>query len=279
MSPRAQRNLPETLAADIRTGLATLASSAHASLAYTSNVLWDMAASLMAFAATLLVWLHVAGAGRIPAGFARADFFAYLALAYCLNFGLSMWLEHQVGRRVRLGLIATDLLKPVDFQWLYFTLSLGQMLPQAVLACGFAAAAFLLFPIAPPAGLAAQPLLCLLSLVLAAAIQYAVCYIFALGCFVSHFNYGVYFLRLSSHFAFSGMMAPLAVFPPAMRTIAEWLPFRHVLHTPAVLLLGWETGGEALRLLGQQAAWAVGLLILGRALFAWILHKLAIQGG
>lgn len=279
MSPRAPRNLRETLAADFRTGRATLANSAQASLAYTSNVFWDMAASLIAFASTLLVWMHVAGAGRIPAGFGRGDFFAYLALAYCLNFGLSMWLEHQVGRRVRLGLIATDLLKPVDFQWLNFTLSLGQLLPQAVLAFALAAGAFLLLPLAPPVGLATQPLLCLLSLALATAIQYAVCYVFALGCFVSHFNYGVYFLRLSSHFAFSGMMAPLAVFPPAMRSIAEWLPFAHVIHTPASLLLGWETGGEALRLLGLQAAWAAGLLLLGRTLFAWILHKLAIQGG
>jgi len=279
VSPRPHRNLPETLAADLRTGLATLSSSAQASLAYTSNHLWDMAASLMAFAAVLLVWMHVAGTGRIPAGFAREGFFAYLALGYCLNFGLSMWLEHQVGRRVRLGLIATDLLKPVDFQWLYFSLALGQILPQAALACGLAAGAFLLTPIAPPAGLLSQPLLCLLSLILAAAIQYAVCYCFALGCFVSHFNYGVYFLRLSSHFAFSGMMAPLAVFPPAMRSVAEWLPFAHIIHTPATLLLGWATGGEALRLLGLQAAWAAGLLLLGRALFAWVLHKLAIQGG
>lgn len=279
MSRPAQRNLWNTLGGDLATGLATLSRSAQASLAYTSSYAWDMAASLMGFAAVLLVWTHLAGAGRIPEPFSPEEFFAYLALAYCLNFGLSMWLENLVGRRVRTGLIATDLLKPVDFQWLYFNVALGQTLPQVFIAFGLAVVAFLAFPLAAPAGLAEQPLICLLSVALAALLQYAICFCFALGVFASHLNYGVYFLRLSSHFAFSGMMAPLAVFGPGMRTAADCLPFAHVIHTPAALMMGWAAGGEAMRLLGLQAAWAVGLLLLGRLLFAWILRMLSIQGG
>jgi ABC-2 type transport system permease protein len=265
--------------AEIRTGAVYVMRSLQTRLAYTGAYAWDVVAAFMAFLSVILVWVHVSGKGGLPATLERSGLFAYLTLAYCLNFGISTWLEFHVGRRVRTGLIATDLLKPIDFQWMQFCTYLGEVLPQCligglILILGMAA-----LPLAPLSGLGAQPLACLLSIALAVALQFAICYGFALFSFVTHFSYGAFALRTALHFMFSGMMGPLALFQPGFREWAAALPFAHIVHTPAALMLGWARGSDAWILIAQQAAWTAGLLLAGRMLLALLVRRLVIQGG
>jgi ABC-2 type transport system permease protein len=270
---------PAGLAGELRTGTVYVMRSLQTRLAYTGAYAWDVAAALMAFLSVILVWVHVSGQGGLPATLERRGLFAYLTLAYCLNFGIGTWLEFFVGRRVRTGLIATDLLKPIDFQWMQFCGYLGEVLPQCLIGGLILILGAALLPLAPFSGLGAQPVACLVSIALAVALQFAICYCFSLVSFVTHFSYGAFALRTALHFMFSGMMGPLALFQPGFREWAAALPFAHILHTPAALALGWFRGGEAWILIAQQAAWTVGLLLAGRMLLAFLIRRLVIQGG
>jgi ABC-2 type transport system permease protein len=62
----------------------------------------------------------------------------------------------------------------------------------------------------------------------------------------------------------SGQVAPLALFPPWLQTIAFILPFRWTLGFPVELLLGRLTPAEALIGLGVQAAWVALAYVLMR---------------
>jgi ABC-2 type transport system permease protein len=62
----------------------------------------------------------------------------------------------------------------------------------------------------------------------------------------------MYFL---ASFFLSGQMAPLALLPPAVQTVAAFLPFRWVVAFPAELILGRLTIGEALTGLAVEAIW------------------------
>lgn len=274
-----ERKARSGLAGELRTGTVYVMRSLQTRLAYTGSYAWDVVAALMAFMSVILVWVHVSGNGGLPATLERSGLFAYLTLVYCLNFGIGTWLEFFLGRRVRTGLIATDLLKPIDFQWMQFCGYLGEVLPQCLIGALILILGMALLPLAPFAGIGAQPAACLVSIGLAVALQFAICYCFALVSFVTHFSYGAFALRTALHFMFSGMMGPLALFQPGFREWAASLPFAHILHTPAALMLGWIRGGDAWILIAQQAAWTAGLLLAGRMLLAFLIRRLVIQGG
>jgi ABC-2 type transport system permease protein len=267
------------MAGELRTGAVYVMRSLQTRLAYTGAYAWDVIAALMAFLSVILVWVHVSGKGGLPATLESGSLFAYLTLAYCLNFGIGTWLEFHLGRRVRTGLIATDLLKPIDFQWMQFCGYLGEVLPQCLIGGLILILGVAMLPLAPLTGLGSQPIACLVSIAFAVALQFAICYGFALVSFVTHFSYGAFALRTALHFMFSGMMGPLALFQPGLREWAAALPFSHILHTPASLMLGWIRGVDAWMLVAVQAAWTVGLLLAGRLLLAFLIRRLVIQGG
>ncbi len=74
----------------------------------------------------------------------------------------------------------------------------------------------------------------------------------------------VYF---AAYFVLSGYMVPIELFPPALRTAVDWLPFRYQLGLPTELLCGMHDPPTALRLIGQQ--WLYVLLLGAIGTYVW----------
>jgi ABC-2 type transport system permease protein len=252
--------------------------SARTAFAYRPALMLSMLTVAISSTVPLLVWRHVYSVNAPPAVPASL-LFPYLVMAACLNFAFFMGVESRVGQRIRMGLVATDLLKPVDFQLLQLTQALADLLMNVTVALPFIALSFALWgqaalPASPSAFAAF-----ILSAALAFVIQFSVSFIFVQSAFFTFSNYGVFFARNALQLTFAGISAPLALFPPALRTIAEYLPFCHCIHTPISVYLGTISGPALWHALAVQAAWAVGTLVTGRALLHYSLLHLEIQGG
>lgn len=72
---------------------------------------------------------------------------------------------------------------------------------------------------------------------------------------------------LAAFFVFSGYMFPLDLFPPWLRAVTEWLPFRYQIALPVEVMTGKLALGDAWLMIGKQYAFAFGLCALG--LFIW----------
>lgn len=260
--------------ADFRGYRAFFSRALQAHLAYGGSLLMSLFAQGVAFGVTLMVWnFALKDRGQAP------QTFAYLTLAFMLNYSFNLFLEKTIGERIREGLVATDLLKPIDFQLFYAVQSLSDMVFQILLALivfglGFLFLGAQLLP-ASPLALAT----CALSLLLAFGVQYGLCFCFVQGIFLTNSNYGIFATRAALHQTFSGVFAPLAFFPPLFKSIAVCLPFHCVIHTPAAIYLGLIPASQAPQALAEQAAWALGLILLGRLIFGRVLKHLSIQGG
>lgn len=267
-----------TLWSELTTLRALFMRSVRASFAYKPALLMSMMSAGFAYLIPMLVWRHVytAKPNQILSGEAL---FPYLLIAGCLNFSFAMNVEARIGQRIRLGLIATDLLRPVDFQLAQLAQALSDGLFNFILVLPiFALAVAHWGSAALPhdgAALAAFTVSVLLSFV----ILFAVSFIFVQASFVTYSGYGVFVARNALQQTFSGLSAPLVLFPPALRTVSEWLPFRHTIHTPAAIYLGWLSGSAVWHVLGAQLLWALGLLALGRLLLDLSLRRFEIQGG
>jgi ABC-2 type transport system permease protein len=262
-----------------RTGRVLFSRGVQGSLAYAGYFFLDLLAFGIGFALTLMLWLYVDGHRGGGLAIARGDLIAYLTLALVVNFAQSLWLDGIVSNRIRTGQVAVDLLKPMNFQWMYFFMAMADMAIQAVMGAAVLLLAWLILPVKPLMLEPGQLAVFFVSLFLAVLVQYGICFLFTLGAFFTNFGYGMFNLRLMTHAAFSGIFAPLALYSPALRAVALALPFHCVVHTPALLGLGWVAPAQALPLLAEQAAWALGLFAAGQLGFRWILGRLSIQGG
>jgi ABC-2 type transport system permease protein len=265
--------------AELRAQSALFVRALRTSFAYKPAIVISMLTACVSYAVPMLVWRHIyAERGHLLPVPARS-LFPYLLLAGSLNFTFTMGVDLRIAQRIRLGLIATDLLRPIDFQFAQLTQALADVLFNVVMVLPFALLAYWLWgaDALPPDATA------LVAFVLSAAvsvfIQFALSFIFVQTAFVTYSNYGIFVARNALHQAFSGLSAPLALFPPALRAVAEYLPFCQTIHTPVSIYLGDIRGAELPVALATQVAWAVGLLSLGRVALRLSLRRLEIQGG
>lgn len=253
--------------------------SLKASFAYRASTVTSVLTATVQYAIPMLVWRQVYAQNAGTLSVSRAQMFPYLLLACCINYALSMSVEFRIGQRIRQGLIATDLLKPVDFQIAQGIQAVSDglfngALGMVVFACGYL---FLGPTILPPDP--ASFGLFLASFLLAFVIQYCICFIFVQGAFYTYSGYGIFAARGALHQTFSGLSAPLVLYPALLKSAAYWLPFRHTIATPVSIYLGSVHGTEALHLILQQLAWAVGLFIVGKFLMVQSLKQMEVQGG
>lgn len=253
---------------------AFFSSALQAHLAYSGSLLMSLGASAISYLITIMIW-NYAMKDRAMAH----ELFVYLTVVFILGYVTNLFLERTIGERIREGLVATDLLKPVDFQLFYMVQSLSDLMYQGILALLVLGLGliFLGQDLLPPTPQAA--FWGVLSIGLAFFVQFGICFIFVQGIFLTNSNYGIMASRQALTQAFSGVFAPLTLYPSGFRMLAEALPFRHVIYTPAAVYLGRVQGAELKDLLLQQALWACCLLLAGRMIFNRVLAKLAIQGG
>jgi viologen exporter family transport system permease protein len=253
--------------------------SLKASFAYRASTVTALMTATVAYAVPLLVWRQVYAQAPPGLSLSREKMFPYLLLACCVNYSLGMSVEFRISQRIRMGLIATDLLKPVDFQVAQGVQSVSDglfngFLGMSVFLCGYLFLGRDVFPAGWEAFLLFLP-----SYLLAFVIMYGICFLFVQGAFYTYSGYGIVAARIALQQTFSGMSAPLTLYPPLLAALGNWLPFRHTIYTPVCVYMGWVRGEAALRLIGEQALWAMGLFLAGKWVMGKALRQLEVQGG
>ncbi len=231
-------------------------------LAYTYIALWDERPGLGGYdqaQAVTYVWV---GQGL-------------LAVVAVLGGGF----EDELIERIRTGDIAVDLYRPADLQAWWLAADLGraafQLLGRGVLPMVFGG---LVFQLALPSD-AGTWLAFLVTVLLGILVSFALRYLVALAAFWFMDGAGVQQLAVLAGIFFSGMTLPLNAFPGALGELARALPWSALMQAPADVLLGERTGLALLRTYAFQAAWAVGLLAVGRLVQSAATRRVVVQGG
>jgi ABC-2 type transport system permease protein len=187
--------------------------------------------------------------------------------------------DRDIAAQVQEGRLAMNLIRPVDFQAVMIFDAAGQSAFRAVLftlPIGIVVA--LLFPVRPPASLAAGALF-LLSAVLSFFLVAALNFLVGLIAIRTKSILGILRAKYLVLELLSGLLIPTTLFPQPFRSILFASPFPHINFTPAALYLGKAAGAEAARLLLLQAGWTVVLLALGQFVWRRSRHRITIQGG
>lgn len=253
--------------------------TAESKLTYRFATVISLIASGFAYCVFLLVWLEVyrvnPNPGPVPIGTMKA----YLVAAFVVNSILTLTLEMRFMQRVRMGLVVSDMLRPLGFLPFQMAQGVGDALVNLVFVVPVFAVGWWFLGSAMLAPSIGSALLGVVSLLLAFVVSFGISYLIVQASFVLQSGYGVLFARAALHQVFSGLAAPLVMFPAALRDVAVVLPFRHIIETPVRLWLGLVPAREVPALLATQAAWGLGLLVVAQSIFRAVLRRHQVQGG
>lgn len=185
----------------------------------------------------------------------------------------------RIAETVRTGQVATDLMRPFDYELSWLAQDYGRAAFQLVFRSvpPFLVGAALFGMVLPPDlvhWLALAP-----SLVLAVAISFAWRFCLNLSAFWLLDYRGVAGLASIVVLLLSGFLVPIAMFPDGVRTVVYLLPFASFVAVPIDIFLGKASGWDLAALLALQAFWAVTMLLVGRLVLHAARRKLIIQGG
>lgn len=212
-------------------------------------------------------------------GYNLADMVTYVTIGWIARSFYFNNIDREIAAQVTEGRIATELIKPIHYQFSHIAQALGESGFRLILfSLPITAAAWLLFPIRLPAGWS----------------QFGLFFASSLMAFLifAEFNFmiGLCALGMKSILALirakyflvellSGLLIPISFFPASVQSVSRWLPFQHISYTPLQVYLGKLQGSELTAALAIQLCWVLGLFVLGEVFWVLSVRKLSIQGG
>lgn len=97
--------------------------------------------------------------------------------------------------------------------------------------------------------------------------------------FYTNSIWGMQILRKSVISIFSGLIAPLTLFPQWFQTIANILPFKEFIYTPINIYLGRIELNEIGIIIAKLIVWIVILYLISKTFFNHAVKKITINGG
>lgn len=209
------------------------------------------------------VWMEAATTGQF--GLSSIEFARYFIAVFFVRQFSVVWVIWEFEREVVEGKLSPRLLQPIDPGWHHLISHFAERfarLPFIALVIGLF---FALYPQAlwfPSLGTMA---LVILVVGLAFVLRFTIQYTFALFAFWTERASAIEDLWFLLFLFLSGMIAPLEIFPTAVRNVIVWLPFPYLIHFPASLLIGLPT--DVVPSLAIMLAWTALFLGLNRWLW------------
>lgn len=222
------------------------------------------------------VWYQAAEGGTF--GLTAAAFAQYFTAVFIVRQLTIVWVIYEFEGDVLQGRLSPYLLQPIDPVWRYFAQHTAERFTRlpfmAVLVAGL-----LLFVPATRWQLTIEALLLgMLVTYLAFMLRFAIQYTFALLAFWTERAVAVENLWFLVYFFLSGLLAPLDMYSPAMRTIALCTPFPYMLYLPAQALLGREPPIAWPWVLIILVGWITLFVVINRLLWRAGLKRYSAMG-
>lgn len=211
------------------------------------------------------LWMKVsAGSGysMTPVDFARY----YLAVFLVRQVTL-VWVVWEFEWHVVQGRLSPYLLQPMNPAWRFVLSHLGERFARFPFLIILVAVFFAIYPESFWIPQWHGAVLATAAMIAAFALRFIMQYTFAMIAFWAERANRVEDIWFLSYLFLSGFMAPLDVFPPAIRTFALWTPFPYLVYLPAQLLTG-KVQPQMLAY-GFPVMFAWGTLFLGIWWIAW----------
>jgi len=224
-------------------------------------ILWALSGSLPLI--LMGVWTEAAQGAAF--GLSASDFARYFLAVFVVRQLSVVWVVYEFEKEVVEGKLSPHLLKPLDPVWHHVASHVSERIARMPFVLALTGLFLLLYPQARWWPSPIEIILFLGVGLLAFMLRFIMQYTFALFAFWTERATAVEELWFLCYLFLSGMIAPLEVFPPAIREAVLWTPFPYLVHFPAAILIGLPQ--DIGRGLGMMLLW--GLIFFGINRWLW----------
>jgi ABC-2 type transport system permease protein len=188
------------------------------------------------------LWAEAAQGGQFDLG--PTELVRYFLAVFMVRQFTVVWVIWEFEREVVEGKLSPYLLQPVDPVWRHFFGHVAERFARLPFAFLLGGLFLLLYPEAAWWPTPLNLLLGFLAVVMAFCLRFVMQYTFALAAFWTERATAIEQFSFLLYTFLSGMIAPLALFPDAVRAVVLWTPFPYLIYFPASLLTnqGENTG-------------------------------------
>lgn len=245
---------------------------------YRGETFFYMMGSFISPLVTLAVWMAVAGDGKVS-GYGQADFIRYfLAVMFIMRL-TATWDVWEMDMLIREGTLSSYLVRPFNPIHWRIAEHAAYKLFYLVLMMALWGVACIFYPVVRLDLHGLQWLAVAWSILVAIVIRYMFNYCFGLLAFWTNRSTSIFSMVEGFALFLRGMVAPLALFPPLVRTIAEISPFYWMLGFPVDLMTRPWADMQIARGFLVQAGWLFAVLLLYTWMWKAGLKKYGAVGG
>ncbi len=202
----------------------------------------------------LAVWLSIADAGPV-AGYGPRDFTAYYLTLLLVRQLTTVWVAWELDNAIRLGELSPQLLRPINPIHNHIAMHIGDKIFRMLTIAPLIICLLLFLPDLPLRSDWPTVSIFAFSLLVTLSIRFLAQYCIGLLSFWTTQSLAINEIFYAGMLMFGGIVAPLDIFPPALRVWAAYLPFRYMLSLPVEILMGRTQGLAMAAGIGVQLFW------------------------
>jgi ABC-2 type transport system permease protein len=182
------------------------------------------------------VWTQAAQGGKF--GLSSLELARYFLAAFIVRQFNVVWVIWEFEKEVVSGQLSNKLLQPLDPVWHHFAGHVAERFARLPFIAVLVAMFFALYPQSFWLPSLSSILLFIFVIAIAFSLRFLIQYTFALLAFWTERASSIEQFWFLIYLFLSGLVAPLEVFPPAVREFVLWTPFPYMVHFPSAILVG-----------------------------------------
>ncbi|MFO7661820.1 MAG: hypothetical protein R6X18_04420 [Chloroflexota bacterium] len=263
----------------IRAYGATAAMMPKLFLAYQFQIWFNVVMEIFTLVITVFFWRAVYGERALIGGLSESQTLNYVILARIFHDGVYQTnLIRSFGEFMREGGIVIRLLWPLDFQGVMYLQNLVHLGLNTMMRLPLAFLAVIFFQLPLPT----SPVIWaafVLTMLLGHGVMFCFDWMLASTVLSVTDSWGLSTARAAFAVFFSGLLIPLDMMPPLLRTVATLLPFSQAVYLPISVLSGLTPLTDLPSIWLVQIVYLVTLLTLSRSVFNRAIRLVTVQGG
>lgn len=226
----------------------------------------------------VFVWQAIYRQTGNAGGLAIEQMVTYYILVTSLR-PIALWgVNEDMAHSIRNGQIHKELLNPISYFQYYFGVNLGELTFAGIVGIATFICCSIFWRVLIPSNII-NFLLFIFILLLSIPITFFLQMIVGTVGFYSNSIWGMQILRKAIISIFSGVIAPITLFPKWFQTISNYLPFKELIYTPINIYLGQISINEIIFVIVKQMIWGILLYIIAKLFFEHAIKKVTINGG
>lgn len=226
----------------------------------------------------IFVWQAIYNQTGNAGGYTIESMVTYYILVISIKAIVTWGINESIAHSIRKGHLSKELLSPISYFKYCFGLYIGEIMFALPISIATFIICLIFWGVQLPTSII-NFLLFLFIIILILPISFFIQMIVGTIGFYTNSIWGMQILRQSIIAIFSGLIAPLTLFPEWFQKIANVLPFKEFIYTPINIYLGNVPLNEIGFIILKLIAWSLILYVTAKIFFNYSVKKITINGG